>query len=778
MNILSASPNHRIYKRVVLFSFTLFITEFLLFKIAYYVTDYTNSVLIVSYALIGIGLGGLLSAYWRGPQEHRFLISLLGTWIGCLISAIKLIKFPGSDLSSVLISSAFFFPGYYLSNAFNEYPSPRVYFADLFGASLAVVSLLLFYSFLLTETLFLESLCLISGIGIWNAFKVGSKASKYWIMAFGILAPFSLFLLIHQFYTDSLNLFRITPQVKGITDNKVFGKGDRLIKSYDNLINRVDVIQDKKNEKEKKYIVAFGGYINDHFDRSGAKAFKNDIRIISTLVDQPKIFIVGTSAQGIVKVALAMTNKKNIYGAEINPAIYKMMTKDFVKESRNPYKGIDIKIGNALAVLNSRGIPSEFDILTLINSHSMPKISNLGPPDFLHTRESYQFYLNRLTDRGFLMLEERPISLRGEYGVYRIIATLYDVLKQAGNKQPEKNFFVYSWRRRGFQRRYAKHTLTSFTSILVKKTAITEEDKKRILKWWYNRHPKNFLFSEDISAEQIVRSDRKSRVKFNYLSGFLEGDDYKKLFHSLSKGTVSIDYPELDLTPITKNRPYSSQVYRNYPELAEILQRLGVLVFGVLIFILLLSARTTKEKSKDLILNSYQILVGFAYILIEILLLQFYQYHFLSAPISFVAILATMLISSAVGGLVLHQIKLSGLAMFALAACLLLDLSIYFHFLDLLPFSAIKILVILICVSLTGFFMGYFFPKGLSLAKSAGIDNHAPHYFAINSLAGTLATPACLYLSARWGVLFAFTIGFACYALAWLLMELVKVRER
>ena len=168
-----------------------------------------------------------------------------------------------------------------------------------------------------------------------------------------------------------------------------------------------------------------------------------DPRVVYGLVREPRVFVIGPASTGIIKTLRTITPVQNIQAVEINPGVLRMMREDYFRESGEAYRDLPVILGNALSVL--RRDARKYDLITLVNAHSTRWIGVVGSPDYLHTREAYDLYLDRLTEDGYLLFEERPDTLRGELGVKRMLLTLYDCLRRRGVKDPAEHFFVWEF---------------------------------------------------------------------------------------------------------------------------------------------------------------------------------------------------------------------------------------------------------------------------------------------------------------------------------------------
>lgn len=728
--------------RVIFLGFMFFVLEFVLLHVLQYINSYLEATSVISYALLGIGVGGFASAKIKCSDNQMFLASVLGCWVFLFLSLWKIIRFPSVDFSNLILSGLFFFPGFYLSKIFRTHDSHQVYFLDLLGAGVAVLFLFVAYQYFSSEYIIL-GMFLIFSLGGLITVSQGRHSPKALIFIFVFLFLSSSFLSLWHYKTRSLDLFKMTRSVRPTSRCKMKGYQDSLLKSYDNLISRVEVI---RGRMPGRFLVNYFGCMNDNFRDQAPAGYVQDNRIVRGLIHKPRIYILGASAEGVVKVAKSMTDQDKISGIEINPAIYQIMTRDFVKESGDAYSGVDIKLGNAIADLKSR--PSQYDIITLMNAHSMPRIGFLGPPDFLHTQEFYKNLFAHLTDEGYLMMEERPFSenFRHPYAVYRLINTLFQTLKASGVENPEENFFIYNDiypYRKALVFPFFAHKIEVFLFILVREKPFSEEDQKKIIQW---------------------TTQTKPGVEVNYLGGYFADKEYGKLFYSLRENKLEENYPGKDLSVLTRDRPFPSAVDPRYQNLVAMLTRLGPLSLLLLFLIGWDSMRGIRGKWMNLRFLSYQAMIGLAYIVIEILFINIYQQEFISTSRAFVATFTTLLISSALGGRFLCNVRNHWAIVFVTTISFLLHWLLMFPGMHL--FAGYRVIVVLTLIAISGFFMGYYFPMGLTQAKERGLETKAGHYFAFNCIAGAFAVALSLYLSVRWGFSRTLAIAAMMYVLA------------
>jgi len=477
-----------------------------------------------------------------------------------------------------------------------------------------------------------------------------------------------------------------------------------------------------------------------------------DRRVLYGIKDDPKIFIIGSAAEGIIKTVKKLTPLENITPVEINPAILEIMQKDFYKSSGKAYNGLSPKLGNAISIL--RESDQKYDILTLINTHSTRNISRKGAPDYLHTKENYNLYLNHLTDKGYMLFEERPINRNGKLGLYRMINTLWHTLKERGVKNPSKHFAIWEWMGRRIKKIKKEHS-SYYVSMIVTKKPIEKSIFANVVKWL-----------------TFIKTNKKSTFQISYLKDYKSNKEYRDLFNMIETNNFSaLQNEDFDSSIITNNRPFSAMSKNSIPIVNKLLL-IALSVFAISwIFFSILLKKNSKNRSKELfVLNIYNVLIGMSYFLIEIILIQKFQNLFISPSFSMVFVLGGLLISSGIGGVFLSKLKLSTLTIILLP---LVFLAVFLP--DILvdtglPFILIQIIgiTLLLC---TGLLMGAYFPKGLAAAKYCKTPKAVPTLFAINSVAGSFAVIFALFLGIKIG--YQFTVYIACisYLLAGFLLK-------
>jgi hypothetical protein len=168
--------------------------------------------------------------------------------------------------------------------------------------------------------------------------------------------------------------------------------------------------------------------------------------------------------------------------------------------------------------------------------------------------------------------------------------------------------------------------------------------------------------------------------------------------------------------------------------------------------------------------------IGAAYFFVEILLIQAYQGVFLSPTVSLALVLGTLLIGSAVGGLLAGRVP-PWLATVVLVPVLAVAFQVPRWSLAWGLADGGVSLVSAATILVVGANMGVYFPSGLLQAYSWSLREKVPHLFAVNALAGSLATVVSLYLAIRVGYTWTLVAAVCLYLAASLVYHTVLPRR-
>ena len=776
----SAPGNRSRFLRVAFLAAFVLVEETLFFHVLNYVFDYHAATLVISFALLGTGLGAWFAGGVRLSENVLFPLSCLGTLLSMYACSALTLRYPLLWLSGSCAALCFFFPVLYISRVFRDHASNRVYLYDMLGASLGVLAVVLLYRILPSEGIFLVLLHTLAVTGAIAALRGRNRTVRT------ICLPLFLacVLVNARVYTlplhDAHNMHNILARtcetgifdLNGLKQFTVLDTARTHVKTYDNLQGRIDIQKSTSTTRYDykttqtvdrlqpldRYHVIYDGYANDKFAHSRHRTYEyykkrkrrwpsKDIRVLYGLVPEPRVCIIGSAAEGIVKAVKRITPPENILPLEINPAIVRAMTVDFFERSGRAYEGLTPVVGNAVSIL--RNTDRRFDIITLLNCHSARTLAHPGPPDYVHTIENYHLYFDRLTDGGYLLLEERPYDRNGELAFYRELNTLWQCLVQRGAEDPSAHFVIWEWMG-SKEAQIERYGDGHYYSFIVSKQPIAGERRKKVVEW----------------IERCGQFDSREYKNLLYLKGFKESVIPSHLFSMMRSGIFAYleTLENYDPRPVTNDRPFPYASRKGFRRLRRFITYSTTAAL-VPWFVLSIGLLFTPAARAAVRLNAYNVLIGFAFFLIEIVFMQVYQNVFVSATYSFILVLGVLLLGSAIGGLYSPLIRLRVAAVmlaFSVAAALYMP-----HRLFEAGFSAgvakfVSVGLIFTC----GFFMGAYFPAGLRMAAGKGLRDKIPHFFAINCLAGASAAVIAVHLAISIGYRATLAIAVALYVLA------------
>jgi len=190
---------------------------------------------------------------------------------------------------------------------------------------------------------------------------------------------------------------------------------------------------------------------------------------IPAFLKNPKIFIIGLSADGIVKSARRVPGAY-VAGVELIPGIMRTMTEGiFAKFAHDPYKGLEAIQGEGRSYLETD--PRKWDLISLMNIHTEHGPYCTLAPENLHTVEGAELLLSKLTDRGILVYEEILMTPRSDLAFYKSLNTISEALRKSGAKNPMDHIHIFQW---DFDPGALFRTLT------VKRTPFTPEEARQM----------------------------------------------------------------------------------------------------------------------------------------------------------------------------------------------------------------------------------------------------------------------------------------------------------
>ncbi len=757
-----AWPGDRLSWTMFLVSALVLFIEIVYFQVLIFVHNYLKASSIIAYALLGLALGGLVGyVVTRKAWPNRYLYLAIALVLAQVLPLVNIIWFPRLLSYPIMLSLPFFVASIMISNLFAQASSFVIYFYNLAGSAVGVLLAAASMTWLGEEASIVMGMVVAALMAVVvPASSVRARklvGSAMVVLSLGAVVWFAAARPIN--FAEDIRCTMDAPELR----DKVYCKiarieGAKVIISESSLVARVDIAKYPRLAALQTFQA---GTLSDHVQRFEPKDFKWDIRLPRGLVKDPRVLVVGTSAEGVVKTARIL-GKGKVSGVEINPAIVRLMEPGgkLYEASARAYDDVDVHVVDARTYL--RGTDEKFDIMTFMNTHSRGRIrENVGQPEYLYTVQAFEDVLRHLTDRGFAIYEEVRTYKGYDPVIFRIFETLSVAMANVtGDGSLKDKLYAHTY----------TVGATKYMIFMVKRTHFTDENKK-FLRWWLKKKKK-------ISAIRAKKQGKRGvhDIKVVLFPG-------KKLNNKFSRFVFTGQHKgDMLMTPITDDSPFLFDLVPGHPVVRSLFWTVVALtVVLILLPVLVLLFKNYASRSGTVLSHvGYFSLIGLGYMLSEVVLMQKYQL-FLGSPVySFIVVLGSMLLFSGVGGLVGARLskKLILAGIFAVPVLLLVYMLTLPGIFGLFQASglATKIVVALLTLFPLFFVMGLPFPYGLELVKGDFGDEYTALLFGVNGAASTVGSVLSMYVSVAAGFSMSMWTGVACYLAAFLLVFVVSRR--
>ncbi|MDH3890147.1 MAG: hypothetical protein OEV49_03610 [candidate division Zixibacteria bacterium] len=751
---------------------------------------YTFAFLVLSLAILGLGLGALVLRLCRFFNHSGWIgVSLWLSGLMILIGPVVVFQL-GLDFSTlfssgatmvkmlaavVTLSSPFFFAGIGLALMFkqNHRDMPRLYMADLCGAGGGVIVAIVLMNHFGTP-----AASVLIAVPILVASMI---AAERWMKLVPLvlcaltiaLAPRSASWLEaerrergpviykHWDAMAKVKVFGFSPEYRGIEIDNVANTpviqfdGDYSIADTADLdwgIN-VSYLIDKFDSCTFLSLGAGGGgdvlqallegaaeihavEVNPHLNRMMLFGDSSGyIDIEPTVPDSP--------ADDTTAVATIPP------GADFRDSTGSIVTMD--EFSGYIYHHPKVKVVTEDARTYIRRFNGKFDIIYSLASNSWAALGSGSfalAENYLYTTEAFKDYWSALSDSGFMSMEHQ---------VYmpRIVCELMQALEELGVADPMSHFAVYDLtsRRRKL--------------LLISKRPLSEEIRN--LAYGELSDSTYDLIHLVYPAPDSIQDNLYNQIVLN---------GWRSLADTLP----------IDISPCTDNRPFVAQMGRWDNLDFERANKLGkwaefygfpmsklIILFimaAVLIVIVPLNILPYFKKGEKLkaVPWLYFFAIGMAFMMLEIVLIQKYALFIGASVYSIATVLLTLLLASGIGSRYSRRFG-DAVPFIGIAVWLLLDIFVHGFVTGALIDLAMpaRAAVTAGLVFPLGFFMGMPFPKG-TFRVGALVD----WGFAVNGAASVLGSMVVLLVAFAYGFTVALILGGLCYLGALGLMSLRK----
>jgi hypothetical protein len=706
---------------------------------------YTFAFLILSLAILGLGLGALTLHLIPAINNRRNLGPLLSITALTTLLGPPLVFKLGLDftelfkswemvgiflVSTVILNSAFFFGGIALTLIFkqNHREIPKLYMADLLGAGLGLLLL-----FPLMQWIGTPRATFYCAVPVLIAALLAHKRIMKLVPV--ILAAGMIFLatqadtLLHAEREERAPVLYTHWDAMGKIKIFDFGEGYRGIE-IDNLANSP--------------IYEFDG----NWDRPDSLKFEFLLEIDYLINQFDDCTFLALGAGGGTDILQALQGgATEAHAVEVIPHIQEMMTTGFLADyTGNIYNDPRVVVATEDARAYARRHRGKFDLIYSKSSNTFSAMASGAfamAENYLFTTEAFKDYWLAMTDQGFLAMEH-------QFYMPRIATEVIQALTELGVSEPRNHFAIYN------QPQARRKVL------LLSRRPLTDEIR-------YNAF-----------GELTPEVEPYLHLLWPPPPGH-EGNHYEKI---IVDGWRAVqDSLPIDLSPCGDNRPYIAQLglMRNlsteqFARMMPYIEVFGfplaklmvLIILGVMLIVIVplnLIPGIRKGEKLGKVPWLYFFMIGVGFMAVEVVLIQKYARFIGPSLYSMATVLFTMLVASGLGSRFSRWFN-AKVVFLGIIAWLLLDIFVF----DQLTYALggltqiPRILVTGVLIAPLGFLMGMPFPKA-GLRVGPLID----WGFAVNGAASVLGSTGIILVSFVYGFAAALVVAAVFYGAAGLL---------
>lgn len=770
----SSSTGHRLlYPAVFLFSSTAIAFEVLLTRIFSIALSYHFAFMIITIAMLGIGLSGTALSVYPFLKDMR-KIPVYGIILGLSISMSYILsnslpfdqfRFPYEKtqflfifLYCLLASLPFFLAGLCISTALSvkSEKSGYLYASDLIGAGAGSVFILLIMMKLPPE----KAIVLIPLIAFTGSLAISRGKDK--IIPLLAIILNSLLLLSPQ-----LTSLKVSPY-KGL-ELALRYPGAEHIKTFYSPFSRIDIF----NSPAIKYAPGLSLiYLDPLPYQAGISIDCGDLSAITESRNKKSLgfleylptslpYEIGKKEdvliiepKGGLQVLLAdYYRAKNIFRIEIDPLLIEVVKKEFSTVSPGIYDS-NTWHGSGRSWLTKT--ERSFDIIDIpFMGLYQPGSFGIGE-DYRFTIEAFVSYMKALKKDGLLNITlfiTPPPRME-----LRIMNTIIRASEEIGLGEMERRTAVIrTW-----------DTIT----IMIKKTPYTEDELNRI-RAFLDKRRFDIVYLPDVREDETNRFVRMA--KNYYFTAF------KSLLNYNKKQDFEASYI-FDISPVTDDSPFFyyfidlkkiKEIYNAMGKKWHFFLNEGLLPFFLLIVIFPLGALIVVlpvfsiKKRPPFPFLLYFAMIGTGFMFVEVPLIHRMMLPIENPSYAFATVLTSILIWSGIGSLMSGKIKWK-------RPSILLFIMVIFYDYFFLPLISDhlyrlsltgRIVTLFLSLSALGFLMGIPFPSGIKALGERSPDT-IPWAWAVNGFFSVLSPILATMLALGTGFKSALLMGAITYLIA------------
>lgn len=756
---------------VFIMSFAVIIFETSLTKMFSVMFAYHYMFLAIAISFAGLGLGGILAQafFSKTPKKNLFAgLTIAYSAFSLSVSLSTVVAINTSSPSFGVVSTLFFIAfipaGLFLATAYRFFAahSSLLYGADIIGASLGSLGVIIFLNTFSPVTTILSISAILSIVAVFLTFFGRRRRA--------ILSGTLVLLLL----TSSVLLITISTG-KEVPIGSDQGKdeynalnsnaGARIVESKWSAFGRTDLVQLGNDTHEHAIFVDGGaGTALYHFDGNFSDSNSSVYPLWFSTAAFPFYFmgnknsalIIGPGG-GVDVLTTLMLNFSHIHAVEIN-----QQTVDIVKEFSNcdggiysNYSNVHVHVDEGRSFLKREKEKYDAIMLNIPITKTIQGSSGYSMAEnYLFTVDSFNDYLDHLNDGGTLVIVAHELV-----EIYKLVTTALTALQSKGQSVSESML----------QMAVVEMNNQMSPVLILKKAAYSPTDSSNMVKT-----------SQKLGLVPVylpqASSDEKTKldpILVNLADGSL---DLNTLIALASQSQV-------DIAPPTDNRPFFYKFEAGLPfELPQLLT--GFIVLGaIIVFAYLLTwgrrlysaskkVRETLTERFSLFPPFYFAALGLGFMLVEVSLIQSFVLFLGSPALAMPIILFSLLLSMGVGGLLSKKWKIQANSI--LKICLLVGLFAILYIV-VLPqvFNAFlssglntRLAISFVATFPIGLLLGVPFPTGMRLIDQRYESDDIPWMWGMNGLYSMIGSVLAVIIAITYGFSIALLSGGLVYIVA------------
>ncbi|MEN8250260.1 MAG: hypothetical protein ABFS32_15105 [Bacteroidota bacterium] len=771
---METKTNRLIYFPLFLISASVICFEIVATRISSVIFVNNYAFIILSLAILGLGIGGIYSYYKIGTSKKTGIAKVIPSVLALLgfsqlifiLAITRMENISGPVVYFSLLFFPFFFAGIFYAQVFKIYAalSFKLYAADLAGGAIGSAGAIIAINSLGAS----NSVLLVSAIAFISVVSVIAPhlkriASTSLILVLLLSVAFLLIngnsnilppIPIGDFPEKDFHHVYPDPMVKSkIIDSRwsIHGRADLVQYNHQDVVKQLFI-----DGAAGSQMMGFSGDTEKVSSRLYNLLFRFSTSIPFLFLEaheKNSMLVIGPGGGKEILTGI-LTGVDEITGVELNPGFV-----DMVKDHKAFNGGIYTDFPNVRILIKEgrhfiKQTRQSFDliVMALPSTEQLQNVDNFAMSEnYLLTVEAMNDYLNKLTPEGRLIF-----TVHNEWELIRLIVTTAHAFEKMGIDGGEvlKHLVV-------FEDDYTP-------SILIKREAFSRAEIAHQVHIAEKIPPDFSRISYMPYGNSGIRNTRVDQV-LNVLK-----TEKKSLQRYVNEHPYNI-------APCSDDSPYFYKINKGLPlYLVWLFVSIAVLNLA-LVFIPLyrIKKKIVREKFRMLgIPLLIFICIGLGFMMLEISLFQKLILFLGSPTIALSILLSTLLAGMGAGSYYGKYIYVNNPRKLLLISTLII-IVLGIIFFTIHPFVLNKLLVFslgiraFICVLMIlplAFFLGIPFPSAIKLLKVGDLDDYIPWMYGINGAMSVLSAVIAVMVAMLLGISIAFYIGLCFYAIISVLM--------